>query len=65
MSLVLTMSKRDGDKTIVLHQNGNVICTIDCLNVRGNQVQVGLTAPSYVEIDRQKVFDRKQTEKAA
>lgn len=41
----------------------NIVITV--LQVRGNQVKIGIEAPKDVSVDREEIYLRKQKERAA
>jgi carbon storage regulator len=55
MSLILT--RRSGE-TIVIGPD----IRVTVLAVNGNQVRLGIAAPESIAIDREEVYERKQTE---
>jgi len=55
MSLILT--RRSGE-TIVIGPD----IRVTVLAVNGNQVRLGIAAPKSIAIDREEVYERKQTE---
>lgn len=56
--LILT---RKNKESIVIGDNKEIKITI--LNVRGNQVQIGIEAPRDVTVHREEIFDRIEQDK--
>jgi carbon storage regulator len=55
---MLILTRRVGE-TLVIGDN----VTVTIVGVFGNQVRVGVTAPREVEVHRQEVFERIQSER--
>mgnify|MGYP001400973149 CR=1 FL=1 len=51
--LILT---RKNKESIVIGDNKEIKITI--LNIRGNQVQIGIEAPKDITVHREEIFDR-------
>lgn len=54
---MLILNRRIGERLLI----GKAV-TLDILQVNGNQVRVGITAPKEVEIYREEVYARIKTE---
>ncbi len=52
---MLVLSRRPGEEIVI---NGNIRVTV--VEIRGNQVRIGITAPPSVTVDRQEVHDRRR-----
>jgi len=57
---MLILTRRVGEKILI---GDNV--TIAVLDVRGNQVRIGIEAPSEVSVHREEIYHRIQQEKMA
>jgi carbon storage regulator len=57
---MLVLTRRRGERIII---DGNV--TVEVLDVRGDQVRLGITAPKDVAVHRQEILDslRKETKR--
>jgi len=55
---MLILSRRIGEKILI---GDDVAVTV--LAVRGNQVRLGIDAPSNVEVHREEIYERIQAEK--
>jgi carbon storage regulator len=55
--LILTRNKGE---TIVIGDNE---ITVTVLEVKGQQVRLGITAPKEVSVDRREIYERKQKER--
>lgn len=55
---MLILSRRIGEKIIIGDEVG-----VTVLAVRGNQVRLGIEAPSSVEVHREEIYQRIQQEK--
>ncbi len=51
---MLVLSRRIGEEIVI---DGNIRVTI--VNVQGNKVRIGITAPPDVAVDRQEVHERR------
>jgi carbon storage regulator len=49
-------------ETIII---GNGEITVTVLRIKGNQIRLGVTAPKNINVHRQEIFERIQTEKQA
>ena len=57
---MLILTRRVGEKLIV---GGNVTLTV--LDVKGNQIRVGIDAPREVKVYREEIYNKIQAEKEA
>ena len=57
--LILT---RKNKEAIVIGNNKEIKITV--LNIRGNQVQIGIEAPKDIAVHREEIFDRISTDKS-
>ena len=55
-NLVLTSRKHD---SIVLHQDGEELCTITVTSLGPKQVKLAFQADASVKIDRQEIYEAK------
>jgi carbon storage regulator len=55
---MLILTRRVGETLMI----GNEI-TVTVLGVRANQVRIGVTAPKHIDVYREEVWQRIQTEK--
>ncbi len=53
---MLVLSRKCGER-VVVSLNGETV-TFEILKVHGNQVRVGVKAPSHVAVHREEVWDR-------
>ncbi len=51
---MLVLSRRPGEEIVI---DGTIRVTV--VEIRGNQVRLGITAPPSVPVDRQEVHDRR------
>lgn len=58
--LVLTRKERE---SIVVGNNGEVKITV--LRVKGNQIKIGIEAPSHIPVNREEIFFVIQEEKSS
>lgn len=56
---MLVLSRVKDEKIII---GGNIIVQI--VDVRGDKVRLGITAPPEVQVDRMEIHERKEQEKA-
>lgn len=56
---MLILTRRTGETLMVGHD-----VTVTVLGVQGNQVRIGVNAPSSVEVHREEVYERIQRERA-
>jgi carbon storage regulator len=54
---MLILTRRIGETLII---NDNI--AIHVLQMKGNQVRIGIDAPRYVTVDRKEIYDRKVQE---
>jgi len=57
---MLVLTRSVGERLII--NNGEI--QLNVLEVKGNQVRIGVDAPKNVTIHREEIFNRIQTEKA-
>jgi carbon storage regulator CsrA len=43
-------------ESIVIHRAGEILATVRVLRIEGHRVQLGITAPESVTVDRDEVF---------
>jgi len=55
---MLVLTRSIGERLFI--QNGEI--KIQVLEVKGNQVRIGIEAPKHISIHREEVFDRIQSE---
>ena len=55
---MLVLTRSIGERLFI--QNGEI--KIQVLEVKGNQVRIGIEAPKHISIHREEVFERIQTE---
>lgn len=55
---MLILTRRVGEKLVI---GENVIVTV--LGVKGNQIRIGIDAPSEVQVHREEIFKRIQQER--
>lgn len=60
---MLILTRRPGETLVLTDENGNE-STVTVLNVTGNQVRLGITAPISTTIDREEIHQRKMKEQA-
>ena len=56
---MLILTRKIGERLVI----GEVV-TVTVLGVKGNQVRVGITAPSEVQVHREEVYERILKERA-
>lgn len=56
---MLVLSRRPQESIII----GDRLVTITVLGIVGNHVRIGINAPKRIEVHRQEVFDRIQTQR--
>jgi carbon storage regulator len=59
---MLVLTRRPGESVIITLEDGTEI-NIVTLEVNGNQVRTGYTAPLNVKVNRQEIHDRIKQEK--
>lgn len=59
-TMALTLTRNLGEKLLI----GDDI-TVEVRGVKGNQVQLAITAPRHVEIDREEIRKRKNRERGS
>lgn len=57
--LVLT---RHTNESIIIGENAEITVTV--LAIKGNQVKIGINAPKDIQIHRNEIYERIQSEKA-
>lgn len=57
---MLVLSRRIGEEIVI---EGNI--RVRVVGITGGRVRVGVIAPSYVQVDRQEVMERRAIEDAA
>ena len=57
---MLILTRRVGERLMI----GDEV-SVTVLGVKGNQVRIGVDAPSHVEIHREEIYDRIQSERRA
>jgi carbon storage regulator len=57
---VLVLSRRPGEKVVI---NGNIVITV--VEVRGDQIRLGIDAPRSVKVYREEVYAQVLAENAA
>lgn len=55
---MLILTRRVGEKLVI---GENVIVTV--LGVKGNQIRIGIDAPSEIQVHREEIFKRIQQER--
>ena len=55
---MLILTRRVGEKLVI---GENVIVTV--LGVKGNQIRIGIDAPSEIQVHREEIFKRIQAER--
>lgn len=60
---MLVLTRRFGEKICISDEKGT-IAEVMILEVRGNQVRIGVTADTSIAIDREEIYQRKLDEKA-
>jgi carbon storage regulator len=51
---MLVLTRRIGEAIVIDH---NIVITV--VSVRGDRVRLGITAPDFVQVDRQEVHERR------
>lgn len=60
MLIIELSTTREGDKKMLLHtQEGEILAVINILGIKPGSVKIGIEAPQYVIIDREKIYNRK------
>lgn len=54
---------RQFEESIVIGQRGEIVVTV--LEIRGDKVRLGVSAPSEIPVHREEIFRRIQEERAA
>ncbi len=57
---MLVLTRSVGERLII--NNGEIRLSV--LEVKGNQVRIGIDAPRHVDVHREEIFDRINAEKA-
>ncbi len=58
---MLVLTRSVGERLII--NNGEI--KLNVLEVKGNQVRIGIDAPKHISIHREEIFNRIQDEEAA
>ncbi len=56
---MLVLSRQRGESIMI---GGNVEVSI--IDIRGNKVRLGITAPREIEVDRKEIYEKKEAAKA-
>ena len=56
---MLVLSRRIGERIII---DSDIILTVAA--VQGNRVRIGITAPKFVQVDREEIYQRRAESKA-
>lgn len=57
---MLVLSRRKNESIVIADE-----ITVTVVDIRGEQIRLGITAPKNIEVHRQEIFARIQREKAA
>ena len=58
---MLVLSRNRDEKIIIIDDNGNEI-EITVVDIRGDKVRLGITAPRHIPVHRKEVYDAIQKE---
>ena len=59
---MLMLSRRQGEEIVVAFEG--VVVTVRVVEIKRNQVRVGINAPPEVSVHRREIFEKIQSEKA-
>jgi len=60
---MLILTRRVGEKLVVLDKDGLVQAEVVVLGVKGNQVRIGVEAPKEIAVHREEIYQRIEREK--
>mgnify|MGYP000921683269 CR=1 FL=1 len=60
---MLVLSRQKNEKLLII-LDGVVLAEIEPVDIRGDKVRLGVTAPKHVQVHRKEVWEKVQQEKA-